>query len=421
MKTIKFFAVALATTALLASCLKDNTAPANEPLAKDGNASVFIKVNHGETRAVANKITNYVPNVGTTDAYVVFMKDDGTIVDVITAKTGTNSGAAYDEENKVIGYDALTGGTWIKGVPETATKVGFAANMGTATIGNGGNISDIKLTVAAQYNSVNGDVSKVALYGEVDLVEDPDGAINSGLSEEDTYMKTEEPVKVFPVASRLEIGKISAKHRNTTESPAKTGTTQFDIMGIFVDGYYSQMGINGTGLAADFMVNTDISVAGTATMDDIFRYVASSPVGSYTAALRNIVYDYNTGVNPAPLATGVGATGVTASANVNQAWSYNILAAGATPKLILRLRNMSADYDGTGSGEPTDFDGDQYITINLKKDATTPLTWEPGKIYTIPEIVVYNDSVDNSYTPKMNVQVIVEIQNWDPVTIVYED
>jgi hypothetical protein len=394
MKTIKIFAMALASTALLASCV---TEPGNAP--DNDSRAVKIQINHETaTRAVEAPVAD-AEVIKLNDGYLIFTNANDAVtfvIDILDSDV-TAAEAKYNEEAGTVGVTALESGEWITGVPGASTKVYLIGNYSGDEPGINDNVKAIMDNVFNQ-----SDVNDVVIQGVGNLVlaaadpnptTDPDGET----LDENDY---EAYIEVAPIVARFEIAEIAG----TPSDPA--GSFTYTIEGFFWDKYYDQMYVTGAADGTSWKSNGST----------VEHYLPGG--GSYLTTpedLTGVVFDY------AAAPTGIATQAVTTPGTPN-VWAYNLLApksieapaAIAMPALIVRLSNVVVN----GAA----WDGEFFLTIQQFYDTTgggeTLINQlEQGHIYEIEKIEFDETDLDQlPYVTEKNVFVTIDLMDWEHVT-----
>ena len=394
----KFFAAAMAATALFASCAKENSGNGETNGEKQ---AVKISISREATTRAIGEITANDPEVVFNDGYVLFSNTAGVISKVVEVE---NTAAVYDGTSSV-GVDALDtekgGGAWITDVPKTANTVHFVGNMANASIvpAVGQSIASIIATVDKQYKA-DGSVDNVMLYGSAAMIPATVGQGGAAATADEYETAT---FQVSPIAARFELGEIV--NAANDDDPNSNGDVyyvkSFDLVGIFVDNYYQSMTINGT-------TNAVAVYNGRVPAEYIADY--ATPAG--------VVFDFN-------------ATGLTIPTTGVEAWTYNLLApkalgtgsteaAVAMPAIVIKLDNVVV----TNGTVDTPLN-EQYLTIKnfYNKESSNALITNlvQGKIYWIETIsFTAEDLTDEPYMTLMDCRVEIELMDWETIATGYD-
>lgn len=383
-------AIAALVSVSLSSCTKSGDDNGSGRIDNDKPITVsLVLTEKAGSRAVAAPVNHDVA-VTFKSGYVIFTNN----LDIVNKVTEIVSGSYSDDQSaeKEAARSAGTkvwlddmkipGGGEIRNVPGSATMVYIAGNLPTdvAAPRPAENISDVKdriIRVSSQRDAA-GSVDSVTLYGNGTPLTDLPEVANAKYAQ----------VDVKPVASRIEIGKISYSNSNTT--PFVTG---FRLDGIFINYYYPQMSL--AGKVSTALVN-NAPIDNTAA-DAMY----SSP---YTDAA---LFDYN----ESGIGYDAGSSVSWSAADSRQTgdknvWAYNVLAptsfdgtvtALAAPHIVIRLSNFTTTGDDT-EGQYKTYSGTQYLTVKefRKKGATEPLkSLEPGFVYFITELTFNESNLTN--------------------------
>jgi hypothetical protein len=377
MKINKFLVAALATTTLFASCAKET-----EPnVGEDKNVKVSI-TSEGtvETRATGAQVTNGAA-VAFTSGYLVFANGD-----LITQVLTISNGDANFVEGTSVGIDKLkatAGGQVITGVPGSSDKVYLFGNT-TQTPAVGTGVSTYKQNVASQ-KATDGGVGNVSLYGGATL-----SLVAGG-----TATEFEATFDVTAIAARFEIKAITGTALNSTA----TGTLSYDVTGIFIDSYYNEMTLQGTG-------SLDLKVNGSTPAN--YADNATTTGSSYLTAVKGAVYDYG-----APLADEA------TTAPTSGVWAYNLLAPAsslppAMPAIVIKLENVTLGSTNHGT---------RFLTISkFYSDADTKLVpidyLEGGHVYVIENIAFNEDDMtETPFEGTISAKIKVTLLPWESATI----
>ena len=357
MKTAKVFAIAAATLTMgFASCTKENGA--ETPSANKFKVTLNFK--NAATRA-DGALAVAGTKVGIVDGYICFVSPGNTITDVYTIGAAATDLGNKKIQNSDLGSVPVT----LDNVPGTSSKVYMIANTGAnaaisaPVVGSPlANFMEKNLEVRDQ-----SDYTKVTSTGSASLVD-------SGVT----------GVKNATISLATGVSRIQIK--NICFDKSISGT----VAGIFVNGYYPTMQINGTG-------NT------WQASNDKTDYVSGSSI--FPTLHNTYVYDM---VNKA-----IGTT-VTPG---NDVWGYNLFAS-ATPQIIIKLTGVMI--------EDIPLSGDQFVTINGLKDGNTTIDKiAGGMIYTIKNgtLVINPEHIttEPGVTP-FTVNVTVEQVEWQETEVI---
>jgi len=325
MKTIKLFAITAAALVLgLSSCMKDVNTPSVDIY------KVTLRLQSAATRA---ELPIAVP--GTTvlisNGYICFVSANDAITDVYTISTNPTSGKNI--RNTDLGAAPVT----LENVPGTSARVYMITNTG----------SHAALTAPAvggsmtAYLTNNMDVRDQGIYTTVTST----GSANLTAG-------SDSDARNAAITLSTDVARIQVK--GITFDGDVTGK----VAGIFINGYYPTMALNGTG--------NSLRMSGISGDYDEVNGSSVFPASLLTFVYDNVDKSFDTGtatvVGPA-LAGGV--------------WAYHLFKS-STPQIIIKLTDVVVG----GQALTTD----QFITINgFKNSATSAVinALEGGMIYTI--------------------------------------
>jgi hypothetical protein len=415
MKKSKGF-ICVCTTLLivmLASCTsqeEDNNLEATDV----GTVQIKITQDVIETRTgavasvpIANNATLEIDKGG----HIYFVSASGNItkyVQILPSTGGTGDKAA------TVGLSELQagGGVTITGVPSSSKTVHIFMNLPDrinnlpkATSVPFKSVTDSLVQVVELANSTSNlfDVKNVPVSGSGNLTADGDNL--------------QATVSVSPIASRIEIGTI--KTAVGTGNNAKVTIKSFELRGIFINNYYSQLKLDNVYVDAD-------------------KRNAGSVVANYTEG--NAGFWWRTGnINPQNygqyLFTGNGGTtkfGVydpttnptSVKAHATNTWGYNIFPGTATyePHIVIRLANVvlndkTAPTPTAGTDYP--LTADQYVTVKGFKTAAgaTITGLQRGYVYklgtTTADFTITPDNLtEEPETNPISAKVTISLVKW---------
>ncbi len=342
-------AVALASMMTMTSCFKDNDAT---PSVENFSVNISFK-NAAATRAEGPAAVDGT-KIKIEDGYLCFVSSNGLITDVYTISDNPT-------EDKNISKDALS--ATIQNVPASSVKVYMIANKGTlsAVPAVGGNMpAYLNNTMAV---TDQGEYTTVTCLDEADLND-------AGENRKSATIVLETKV------SRIQIKGLSFE-----------GFTGGKVAGIFINGFYTAMELDGSA--------TDLK-----TSADKAQYVAGSTV--FATPLQSYVYDTFD-------------REIAADVTPADVWGYNLFAS-PTPQIIIKLTDVVA------AGQT--YSATQFITVNGFRDKTTldPIAnLAGGMIYTIEagSLVIKPEHLnpDPSVIP-FAVDVTVTQAEWDETEVV---
>ena len=357
MRTTKFFtlaAVALLTTGMgFSSCSKEN----GDDHLSAGKFSVTLSFKGASTRADGGTAVGGT-TVGIVDGYICFVSAGGAVTDVYTISSSPTSGKNINAAT--LGSTPVT----IENVPGTSSRVFMIANKGSLSTPptEGLNIAaflSLNMKVTDQ-----GDYTKVTSTG--------DAPLTPGATDRDRNAA----INLSTQVARIQIGEIGFDSNIT-------GT----LAGIFVNGFYPAMQINGS---ADAWQTSAVAA----------NYNEST--GIFLSEYKNYVYD---------IVNKVIATAVRPN---NGAWGYNLFA-GATPQIVIKLTNVVVDGDVV-------LDDPQFVTINgfKKSDGTEIDQLEGGMIYSVKTgsvVIKYENITPEPGVTPLSVHVTVTPVTWQETVV----
>ena len=350
--------MAAATLVLgLSSCTKEKGAETSSA----DTYKVTLSFKNAETRAdgaAAVQGTKVIINSG----YICFVSANDAITDVYTISDDPTGGKNI--KNSDLGSTAVN----LNNVPGTSTKVymiankGTIANLPTPVVGN----------TMTDYMKNNMDVRDQSDYTKVTSID------NASLQDSGTPGVKNAALTLSTKVARIQIKGITFE-----------GNVTGKVAGIFINGYYSTMQLNGTGGTLKG------STIGTDYDEDGAGSVFPSELGSY-------VFDKV----DKPIAATVKPT------TTDGVWGYNLFVS-ATPQIIIKLSNVFVD--GHELTDPL------FITINGFKNGGTAITnLAGGMIYTINTeslILKYEDMSTEPGTTPFQVDVTVTTVEWQETVV----
>jgi hypothetical protein len=456
MKATKFFAIAMASTALLVSCAKEQGRGGESNNAGTTDRSVLIRIDRAGSVAVRSESDPVASGTPLTlnEGYLVFADKDDVITYVVTVLGGTDADESYAVTSAgaaaEIGIDHLDASKldieWITGVPGTTTQVTFLGNLDVAnntTIDapkKHDDLSDLEVTVEQQC-AADGGVGKVMLHGWAEL-EKSQQTVGPGGADINAQKDFDAIFDVTPIVSRFEFDAITGTHSDGTS------TFTYQIDGIFIDRYFSTVSLADTLPSArkGWFVETGANKALFAT-DATYTSSPADPdnyydTGYYKTANRDVVYNV--------------AADMDVTTPGSKVWAYNLLVpyhgtywkspsrkttddprnaaadevtngaavSGVVPELnympaiIIKLSNVVVD------GET--WQGDWFLTIeNFYSDPdqnTSPVTkLGRGMVYTFSDIKFNEGDIQRGpYIKNMNVYVRISMIEWETDELGYD-
>jgi hypothetical protein len=347
----------------------------------NGPATLVLKIEQGvESRANVASVSN--TTVTLSSGWVFVSNGVGRIVHALEiVATGITAG-----DGEVCIDDLIAGnGKAVFAIPSGATTVHVFGNVTgvtawpagvTAANAIGDDITTYtegtKITVSNL--SVTNGVANVPLYGSDGIAGGPSAFTSSP--------------KVYPVAGRIEIAKISA---------LKSNITAFTVDEIFINNYYpSRNFIGGLG---DALVNNGTTVA---------NYATSSP-GKYEGLTAGELYDLD------DLAAGddSGTPPRMVAKPVSNILAYNLTAPTTDdyyfPHIVLKLTGVTTATDVL----PKLTGATKYLTVKTATDVDGLISFKKGNIYKIADIQFSNTDLAETPEPQLGTLTVkATIVNW---------
>jgi len=360
MKKINMFSVAAVALALvLSSCEKDNAGVKN-PSAEKINVTLSFK--NSATRADgATAVANATVEI--LDGYICFTTVNNAITDVYTITSAPT--ADKNIQNTALGTTPVV----LSNIPGASSKVYMIVNKGTHAalavpqVGSSINtysVNNMKVEDQSDYLKVTSSGSAILVDGSASDMK------NASIS-----LSTQ--------VSRIQIKGITFE-----------GNITGNVAGIFINGYYPTMQLNGTaGVLTSSKSSVDYDENGAGTV--------------FPSTLDTYIFDK---VNKT-----IGATVVPNTAN--GVWGYNLFAS-KTPQIIIKLTDVVVDGQTLSAS--------QFVTINGFKNGTEEIeNLAGGMIYTIntDALVIKHEnmSTDPGVTP-LQVSVNVTPVTWQETTVI---
>ncbi len=397
MKTIfkSALVACVALTTMLAGCSKE------QGVDSTGNLkTVSIKISRGDiTKAPGLHVENG-DEVIMSEGALYFT--EGT---KITRMYSIVPGNDATIEDGTVGIDALSEGLPFVNLPEVVSDVYFVANSPI-----GYNVADITefhaVTVADLGNQR--DVADVAIYGT------SNGLQNHIVGEDganDTYTAS---IEAKPIVARFEIGSIVGNYPNDIEDPTNPAASRivtYDLLGIYVDNYYTNTGLNGAKDEGNFIPGTNLAVDYPGThsqylMDNSSESWDTEDNYTYTPAVE--IPEPGDGEDPA-----------------EAVWGYNLLAAADAapmPTIVVKVENVVV-LDAEGNEDTETYQDVRFFTVRNIKNASGAIisNLAQGNVYRIVEL----SFSEKHLTPNPNVGLVditvdVNIMNWVSQDVGYE-
>ena len=447
---LRFLLLAVAGIGMFA-CAKDG---AEGPAVPDGSKSIVLKIALPQTtRAYIEPDTPYAPD-GTTISKidVYFTNDNGTIEQSYRiADSGVGSN-----------MEAITNGTGLRfaGLKD-ATRVYCVANNNTDLIGQGNSIKDFSKALSVQKPNMAQSESIFVGYDDdltpfiadtnedIPTVNDPDAPEAGDIA----YQAT---ITIRPLISRIEWGKITIQ----SEGGKKITENKKDyfvvwqnwnptLVGIYQSNVYLTSNIFADAVVADHFA-TPASMAdivnGKWSGDTKEAILSYSNYGTSYNALFADLGAYNTNAEnetacvPFHFFVPFAATASSTSNDVNTTeqfaadkkphwhFQFHYESPSYTVKVYDYEESLGTDYnDYLTSGTPATGDDALKVEVGftypvgpgnltyanvdrlLQSGTDTEITYQPGKIYKIEEVIFSPEIISASLTPTTDYNVIVNV------------
>jgi len=361
MKT-KIFIAALAAAALCTSCMKDH-----------GQSSDVYKVTlRLQSTATRAELPAATPGtvVEIIDGYICFVSANDAITDVYTI-----SGNATEGKN-IENADLESSTVTLNNVPGTSAKVYMISNPGHVASGLnaapavGGNMTaymtnNMELLDQFFYSAVTSTGNASLVAGSV-----PD-------------------TRTAAIALSTDVARIQIK------GITFSGDISGKVAGIFINGYYPTMQLNGTGNSLK-----------SSTIASDYDEVAGSAVFPFD--LVDCVYDFVDQSFNTSVAT-------TVAPPMSKVWGYSLFKS-PTPQIVIKLTDVVVGGQALAT--------DQFVTINGFKNSATSAainTLEGGMIYTLNTeslVIRYENMTPEPGIKPISVEVTVTPVVWRETIIV---
>lgn len=409
MKQFKVMAAVALAGLMMASCAKDNGNEGNGTPSTESKVKIQVVYNHsnGGTRADANKIAHET-DLDFTVGHIFFAESNG----LINTHVGIDNSAGSVQVSKA---DLIGGEAVIEGISTNATKcyivmTDAAAQIGSTT-GITGNLKGSNISVVKAYaievgniNNADGDVANVPLYGEGDVAADVDQTAGGK-----DYTSSVE-VEINALASRLQVGKISAKVYTYPVGSVNAGETvtidAFTVEGIYINNFYEEMTVGST--------------AGTVIDggDDATAYTTAGSTDYSSGGVGEKLTDQ--------LAIPASNTPLAVVPATKQVWAYNLFPGASVPAVVIKLSEVKFT-DSTNSTQTTVTN--QFLTVKSFKyapghaDAGDDVAaFVANNIYTLSDIQFdYTDLTSVPYEETMTTLVTVDMMKWLDNEIVWNN
>lgn len=392
----------IALTTMLVGCSKEEGVNT-----ETGAKTISIKISRGDVTKAPDVQVNDGSEVALNDASIYFTQ--GTVV-VARYDIDVDGEPTETDENPDTGdisLEQLEGqingnvdGYTFTNLPSTVNNVYF---VGNSPIGfNIADINELTATDAIELASQT-NITNAALYGATN-------GLGTGTVVDGTTTYAVE-ILVKPVVARLEIGNIAA---NWTTAPYVSTITAFDLLGIYIDNHYTEMGIDGS-LAEDAELIGAPVIEDGLTEDEITALNAAHYVAAnYVDMSDESFVKLNGGFKGFP--------GYIASDEEHAVWAYNFLAAknAPAPRIVIKVENVVIT-NALGEADEDAYAGVKYLTVGSIKDLETKeiiTAIEAGKIYRISNLSFAQGHLTaNPNIGQIDIEVEVEIMNWDVVDV----
>lgn len=306
----------------------------------------------------------------------------------------------------------------ITGVPSTAKKVYFMAN--------------IRTTAGASFPMVDGTTSADARLRIDKLQVSAANAPMSGLSPDFTpgsgtnlFNAT---VLLTPIVARVEVGQVTCQNQNGAGQPAVSADiTGYKLSGVFINNVRQAVMLNGTPYTVGSPIDIKAQVGwanGWANYFDpintVFPYfLGGSPAAPSDWVLKSMV-DYCSPVGDVALSfypeVGNGATSIDPGVTPKKAWGYQVCpsttvpvgTASDVPHIILKLTEV--EYVANDLGLPI-----KYVTVTKykDKDGNAIPEFKRGNVYRIKNLVFsHNEATNQPYESNITVTAVVTVAPW---------
>lgn len=364
MKINKLFVAALAATALLASCSKENATSTNA-----GTQTIAIKLSGNvAVRGVENPVGTTTPVLSDV---TVFLLNGNSVVKV----------------EEFLAADLTNKSKVCENVPASVNKVVVVANRKGVTINNQTNADAIKklFTVANQNNSTG--VEDKTLMGEGV----PAAGNTLGLDPVDGHPYKEVNIPLDALTARIEIGDVAPG----------VGVERVELVGVWINNYYTDGSKAGPQLNSATYTGWPVIPTSPSVSDISAPTVTPS---DYSALQYCNAWNSRVVLNP-----------------IDQVYAYQVFASNV-PHIIMLVKGVYASnyYDEVAGTKY--FIG--YVTFNKFLDASSNeiTAFVANKIYKIGVDAngVKIDAKDINEKPetgKIDVGIKVTVSNWTPQNI----
>ena len=410
MKQFKVLTViAIAGLLMMVSCAKDNAGNGSGTPSTESKVKIQVVYNHsnGSTRADANKIADQT-DLDFTVGHIFFAESNGQIHTHVGI--GNTAGGVQVSKADLTGGEAV-----IEGISTNATKcyivmTDAAAQIASST-GITGNLKGQNINVVKAYaievgniNNTDGDVANVPLYGEGTVNTNDPGSTSGNKN----YTATVD-VEINALASRLQIGKVSAKDYTYTDGANTTQTVSIDaftVEGIYINNFYEEMTVGAT-------VGTVIDGGA-----DVTAYTTTGSTAYSTGGVGEKLTDQ--------LAIAASNTPLAVVPATKQVWAYNLFPGASIPAVVIKLSEVK--FTDTANGTQTTVNN-QFLTVKSFKYAIghanagqDVVAFAANNIYTLSDIQFdYTDLTSVPYEETMTTLVTVDMMKWIDNTIEWKN
>lgn len=363
MKQIKFFAMALAALTMF-SCSKETTPEMDN---QGPGKTMQITVAKAPTSRAPGQSGGVTTITG--DSYVLGFNG-----------TEATSTLVYKTSAALVAGTA----TAVTGVPETAAHFAIVSNLSAADAG--------KITMGMAYSTYQALLFEVAAYQTIAIA--PMTNVGTQTLDKDPQLWTL-AVSIAPIVSRIEVASITA---NSAPAIAANKVTAFDLVGVHVNGYYTQFTMAGTSGGTQVALVTD---------QTLLRHADDG--GAAGSTVQKWSYDYyNTAL------TGVTSySAKTKTAVDNDIWYYmtSPAASNTMPRIVFEIKNVSVN--GVSQGADKSF----FVTVKSFTNGTDAITSiARNTIFKISDVTF--DSTNLGVEPNqetVSVKATVTVLPWVPV------
>ncbi len=365
MRKIQIFAITALLALGFASCSKGGEEGAGAPGTPGAPTRLAIKLSGASdgTKAIQGQGSTVAGTIKLINGHIFVLNAS----DVVIYKEGLQVSDAMSANGQILDVE----------VPNNS-RVYIVGNIASAIVGQQ------SVTEATDWTQIQGAQSAITTQGDYTQVTLANNDGSPKLITDNGDGSAEVRITLNPLVSRMELLGV-----NAIDNPDNgTQVTAFDVTGVFVDDYFPNFNYIGGGAGTTYNQGTDA-----------MNFSGMGDTGSWSA--------------------------VAGVAKPNQStadvWAYQV-AAGGTPRLIIRLENVYVD--GTLM-EDTDGNPEvKFLTVAGYNNMSTT-TFQRGVIYRIPTISFYADKEksDGGLDDKPNIddvelKLYVDIEEWkvDDVT-----